>query len=98
MKSPYDVILRPVMSEQSYDNAAERKYTFIVARGASKYDIRWAAESIFNVKVASVNTLIRRGKKKRMGRHEGYRATTKRAIVKVTPDSKPIEFFESAIR
>ncbi|MGI5876987.1 MAG: 50S ribosomal protein L23 [Christensenellales bacterium] len=98
MKTPYDVILRPVMTEQSYENAADRKYTFIVARNANKFDIKWAVETIFGVKVIAVNTLIRRGKKKRMGRHEGYRATTKRAIVRVTPDSPPIEFFDSAIQ
>jgi len=94
MKSPYDVILRPVLTEKSYDNLADRKYTFIVARNANKFDIKWAAEKIFGIEVAKVNTLVRRGKKKRMGRYEGYTASTKRAIIKITDDSKTIEFFE----
>ncbi len=95
MKSPYDVILKPVLTEQSYDNMSERKYTFIVARDANKQEIKKAAEEIFGVTVDKVNTLTRQGKKKRMGRTEGYRATTKRAVIKLTADSKGIEFFES---
>ena len=94
MKSPYDIVLRPVLTEKSYDNAQVRKYTFIVARTCNKSEIKKAVEEIFEVHVEKVNTLTRKGKKKRMGRHEGYRPTTKRAIVKLTADSKKIEFFE----
>ncbi len=94
MKSPYDVVLRPVLTEQSYDNAQVKKYTFIVAKTANKAEIKKAVEQIFSVDVQKVNTLNRKGKKKRMGRHEGYRPSTKRAIVKLTEDSKTIEFFE----
>lgn len=98
MKSPYDVILKPVMTEQSYENAANRKYTFIVARTANKTEIKQAAEAIFGVTVEKVTTLTRRGKEKRMGRFTGYRATTKRAVIKVTPESKTIEFFDAAVQ
>lgn len=95
MSSPYDIILKPVLTEQSYDNIAEKKYTFIVARGATKTEIKKAVESIFEVSVEKVNTLTRKGKVKRMGRTQGLRPTTKRAVVKLTKDSKSIEFFES---
>jgi len=94
MKNPYDVVLRPVLTEQSYDNAQSKKYTFIVSKTANKTEIKKAVEEIFSVEVDKVNTLNRKGKKKRMGRHEGYRPSTKRAIVKLTQDSKTIEFFE----
>ena len=94
MKSPYDVVLRPVLTEQSYDNAQDKKYTFIVAKNSNKTEIKKAVEQIFSVEVQKVNTLNRKGKKKRMGRHEGYRPSTKRAIVKLTDSSKTIEFFE----
>jgi large subunit ribosomal protein L23 len=98
MKTPYDVILRPVMTEKSYDNASARKYTFIVAKDANKTEIKMAAEAIFGVKVEKVTTMVRLGKQKRMGRSVGYRTTTKRAIIKVTPDSKTIEFFDAAVQ
>ncbi len=94
MKSPYDIILRPVLTEQSYDNVQMKKYTFIVAKTANKTEIKKAVEQIFSVDVQRVNTLNRKGKKKRMGKHEGYRPSTKRAIVKLTDNSKTIEFFE----
>ena len=94
MKSPYDVVLRPVLTEQSYDNAQDKKYTFIVSKNSNKTEIKKAVEQIFSVEVQKVNTLNRKGKKKRMGRHEGYRPSTKRAIVKLTDSSKTIEFFE----
>lgn len=94
MKNPYDIVLRPVLTEKSYDNVQARKYTFIVAKTSNKSEIRKAVEEIFNVEVEKVNTLNRKGKKKRMGRNEGYRPSTKRAIVKLTENSKTIEFFE----
>jgi len=92
--SPYDIILRPVMTEKSYDNLDARKYTFIVARHANKHQIRWAAEQIFGVTVQKVNVMTRKGKEKRMGKFSGMLPTTKRAIIKVTTSSKTIEFFD----
>ncbi len=97
MKTPYDVIIRPVLTEASYDNMADRKYTFIVAKTANKTEIKQAVEAAFGVKVEKVTTSVRPGKPKRMGRYEGTTATTKRAIVKLTPDSKGIEFFDSLV-
>ena len=94
MKSAYDIILRPVLTEQSYDNMADRKYTFIVAKNANKTEIAEAVEKIFSVKVEKVTTQIRPGKLKRQGRFEGYTSETKRAVVRLTADSKGIEFFE----
>ncbi len=94
MKNPYDIVLRPVLTEKSYDNAQSKKYTFIVSKTSNKTEIKKAVETIFSVQVQKVNTLNRKGKKKRMGKNEGYRPSTKRAIVKLTDNSKKIEFFE----
>lgn len=94
MKSPYDIVLRPVLTEKSYDNVQNKKYTFIVAKDSNKSEIKKAVETIFSVEVVKINTLNRKGKKKRMGRNEGYRPSTKRAIVKLSENSKKIEFFE----
>lgn len=94
MKSPYDIVLRPVLTEKSYDNVQEKKYTFIVAKTSNKSEIKTAIEQIFGVEVEKVNTMNRKGKKKRMGKYQGYRPNTKRAIVKLTENSKTIEFFE----
>mgnify|MGYP004446621807 CR=1 FL=1 len=94
MRSAYDVILTPVISEQSMDQAANKKYTFKVATDATKIEIKQAVEKIFDgVKVAKVNTVNNEGKLKRMGRTEGRRASYKKAVVTVTDDSKEIEFF-----
>lgn len=90
-----DIIIRPVLTENSYANMAERKYTFEVARDANKYQIREAVEALFaGTKVQNVHTLYRKGQLKRMGRTQGYRPTRKFAIVKLAPESKNIEFFE----
>lgn len=94
MKSPYDVIKRPVLTENSYDAMADKKYTFEVAIDANKIEIKKAIETIFGVKVASVNTMRIMGKMKRQGRFEGRTPEKKKAIVKLTADSKTIEFFE----
>lgn len=95
MKSSYDIIRKPVMTERSYDNMADKKYTFEVERHANKTQIKHAIEEVFGVEVAKVNTITRKGKKKRMGKYEGYRVTRKLAIIKLTEGSKGIEFFES---
>ncbi|MDO4356136.1 MAG: 50S ribosomal protein L23 [Clostridia bacterium] len=94
MKSPYDVIKRPVLTEKSYDAMGDNKYTFEVAIDANKIEIKTAIEAIFGVKVESVNTMRTMGKMKRQGRFEGRTAEKKKAIVKLTKDSKKIEFFE----
>ena len=95
MKSPYDNILRPVLTEKSYDAMAEKKYTFEVAVNAGKTEIKMAVEQAFEgVKVASVNTMHVKGKVKRQGRTQGRRPERKKAIVTLKKDSKGIEFFE----
>ena len=90
----FDVIKRPLITEQSMDMMAENKYTFEVVKTATKPEIREAVEEIFGVKVDKVQTLRTMGKTKRMGVHVGKRADFKKAIVTLTEDSKNIEFFE----
>lgn len=94
MRSPHDIIKRPVITERSMEDMAERKYTFVVAVDATKVDIKNAVEKVFGVKVDKVNTINMEGKLKRMGAHEGRRPNWKKAIVKLKEDSKGIEFFE----
>lgn len=94
MSHSHDIIIRPVLTERSYDNMSHKKYTFIVATGANKFQIRKAIEDAFGVKVEKVNTLIRPGHLKKMGKTSGMTNETKRAIVKLTASSKGIEFFE----
>lgn len=91
----FDIILSPVLTEKSYDGIQAKKYTFKVATSATKTQIKTAVEDIFGVKVARVNTVNVDGKKKRMGRSEGYTSDYKKAVVFLTEDSKAIEFFES---
>ena len=95
MKTPYDVIIKPVLSETSMAQAAEKKYTFKVAVNASKTEIKQAVEDIFEVDVKKVNVINMDGKLKRLGRTQGRRAAFKKAIVTLTPDSKEIEFFQN---
>ena len=92
---PEDIILRPVLTEKGYDGIADKRYTFKVAKTANKTQIKIAVEKMFAVRVASVNTVTCPGKLKRMGRNEGYTPATKKAIVQLTADSKPIEHFNS---
>ena len=94
MKDPRDIIVRPIISERSMDDSAENKYTFEVAKTANKVEIKKAVEAIFDVTVEKVFTMNMNGKLKRRGRFEGRRPNWKKAIVKLTPDSKKIEFFE----
>ena len=97
-KTAQDIIIRPIITEASTDALANRKYTFKVAKSANKIEIKKAVEQLFkDVKVEKVNTMNVRGKKKRMGRNEGYTAAWKKAIVTITPDSKTIEFFDGMI-
>ena len=95
MKTPYDVILKPVITEQSMDYAEAKKYVFKVAVDANKTEVKAAVEEIFGVDVAKVNNMNVVGKRKRMGRYEGMTAASKKAIVTLTADSKEIEFFQS---
>lgn len=90
----FDIIRRPIISEKSMDLVETGKYTFEVAKGATKLEIKNAVEQIFGVKVKTVNTMNMTGKLKRQGAHQGRRPSWKKAIVKLSEDSKPIEFFE----
>jgi large subunit ribosomal protein L23 len=81
LTNPRDVLLRPVVSEKSYGLLDEGKYTFIVAPGSNKTEIRIAVESVFGVKVTNVNTINRPGKRRRTRFGWGQRPDTKRAIV-----------------
>jgi large subunit ribosomal protein L23 len=94
MKTAYDIILTPVISEQSMDVAVDKKYTFKVAVDANKTQVKKAVEEIFGVEVAKVNIMNYDGKLKRMGRNVGRTAAYKKAIVTLTADSKEIEFFQ----
>ena len=91
----YDIIIKPVLSEKSYDGIPNKNYTFLVDKRATKTEVKMAIEEIFKVNVERVNILNRQGKLKRMGRNEGRRASYKKAFVKLNSESKPIEFFES---
>ena len=79
MKTPYDIILKPVISEKSMDDAAQKRYTFKVATSANKTQVRHAVEEIFGVDVDRVNIMNVRGKLKRMGRNVGMTAASKKS-------------------
>ena len=97
-RTAYDIILRPIISEQSMEHVDLKKYVFEVVRDANKIEIKNAVEEIFDVEVDKVTTLNMKGKKKRVGRYpEGYRNDWKKAVVKLTPGSKTIEFFEGMV-
>ena len=94
----YDIIRRPVITEQSMADVADKKYVFMVDINATKTEIKAAVEEVFGVKVAKVNTLRQLGKVKRTGAYpKGKRADYKKAIVTLTADSKTIEFFEGMV-
>ena len=93
---PRDILIAPVISEKSYGLLDENKYTFEVRPGANKTQIRQAVESVFGVKVTGVNTINRQGKRKRTRAGYGQRKSTKRAIVTLSKDSKPIDVFSGA--
>ena len=98
MKTAYDIIIKPIITEQSMEATEEKKYVFQVAIDANKIEIAKAVEEIFGVQVAKVNTLNMKGKTKRMGRYpEGRRPNWKKAMVKLTAESKTIEFFEGMV-
>ena len=95
MKTSSDIILRPIISEQSTEHVELKKYVFKVAPDANKIEIKKAVEDLFEVDVIKVTTLNMKGKTKRMGRYpEGSRKNWKKAVVKLSDSSKTIEFFE----
>ena len=98
MKNVYDIIRRPVITEQSMADVADKKYVFMVDIDSNKTEIKAAVEAIFGVKVAKVNTVRMQGKAKRTGAYpKGKRADYKKAVVTLTADSKTIEFFEGMV-
>ena len=98
MKSAYDIVRRPIITEQSMEQGDIKKYSFEVARDATKPEIKTAVEEIFGVKVEKVTTLNMQGKLKRSGRYPaGRRPAWKKAVVRLTEDSKTIEFFEGMV-
>ena len=95
-RSVYDVVLRPIISEQSMEDLDIKKYVFEVAPDATKVEIARAVEKIFDVRVIKVNTLHVKGKQKRVGANPaGYTKSWKKAVVKLSSDSKNIEIFEN---
>jgi large subunit ribosomal protein L23 len=94
MKAAQDIILTPVITEKANDGLQAGKYTFKVAKDATKPEIKKAVEKLFGVEVDKVTTMNVRGKMKRLGRYQGMTASWKKAIVTLTEDSKAIEFFE----
>ena len=94
MKMVQDIIIKPVITEASMDRVGDKRYTFKVRSDATKPEIAKAVETMFNVKVAKVNTITMKKKPTRTGVHFGYKSEWKKAIVTLTADSKTIEFFD----
>ena len=98
MKTAYDIVIRPIITEQSMEDLDIKKYAFQVAKDANKIEIKKAIEEIFGVTVIKVTTINVGGKFKRTGAYpKGKRADYKKAIVTLTADSKTIEFFEGMV-
>lgn len=95
MKNPRDIIKRPIITERTSELMADLKYAFEVDKRANKTEIKQAVEQIFKVKVTNVNTMNMPAKPKSYGRYNGYTSEWKKAIVSLSQDSKPLEFFES---
>lgn len=93
IKEARDIIIRPIITENSMDLAQDKKYTFEVDKRANKVEIRKAIEEIFDVDVDKVNTMNIPGKTVRRGLTKGRRKNWKKAIVTLKPESKEIEFF-----
>lgn len=94
MKSIYDIVIKPVITEGSMDKIANKTYTFKVAKDATKPEIAAAVEKLFGVEVKSVNTMIMKKKPKRRGMSQGYTSEWKKAVVTLTESSKTIAFFD----
>ena len=98
MKNVYDIVKRPVITEQSMANIADKKYVFMVDINSNKTEIKAAVEEVFGVKVEKINTVRMLGKVKRTGAYPaGRRPAYKKAIVTLTADSKTIELFEGMV-
>ncbi|CAI6085330.1 50S ribosomal protein L23 [Cohnella sp. JJ-181] len=97
MKDPRDIIKRPVITERTSEFIDQLKYVFEVDLRTNKTEIKQAIEAIFKVKVVSVNTMRVPPKPRRYGRHAGYTSEWKKAIVQLSADSKPLEFFEASV-
>lgn len=93
----HDIIIRPVLTEKSYDRMRERTYTFVVGINTNRTEVKMAIEHIFGVKVKKVNIIRHMGKLKRRGIHQGRTPELKKAIVKLLPTSKDIPFFEGMV-
>ena len=94
MKTAHDIIVKPIITEESMTGLMMKKYTFKVAKDANKIEIAKAVEEVFpGTKVAKVNTIKVRGRERRQGVNKGYTPSWKKAIVTLTEDSKEIEFF-----
>ena len=94
----YDIIIKPVITEQAMADVADKKYVFQVAIDANKTEIKAAVEEVFGVKVQKINTVRMLGKVKRTGAYPaGRRPAYKKAVVTLTADSKTIEFFEGMV-
>ncbi|MBR2987531.1 MAG: 50S ribosomal protein L23 [Clostridia bacterium] len=94
MRTAQDIILAPIISEKSMDGTEVKKYTFKVLKDATKPEIASAVETLFGVEVENVHTVIVPGKPKRRGVTEGYTSEWKKAVVRMTNESKTIEFFD----
>ena len=94
MKTVYDVLIRPIVTEATMNDIADKKYSFEVLPEATKPEIAAAVEKVFGVKVAKVNVINVKKKPKRLGVHSGYTKSWKKAVVTLKPDSKTIEFFD----
>ena len=95
--APQDIVLGPIITENSMDAVRMKKFTFKVAKEATKPAIAQAVEELFGVKVKKVNTISVRGQYRRQGMHGGYTSSYKKAIVTLTEKSKGIEFFETMV-
>ena len=96
-RTAHDIILKPVITEESMMGTAFKKYTFKVAKDANKAEIKAAVEEVFGVKVSKVNTMNCKGHLRRYGRYEGYTSDWKKAIVTLTEDSDTIDFFDGLL-
>ena len=94
MKSPYDIIVKQLITEKSTKLAEEKVYTFEVAQDANKVEVKQAIEAIWDRKVESVRIVNVRKKPRKMGRYEGFVPAVKKAIVKLDKDAKPLDLFE----
>ncbi len=96
-KLAHDIILKPIITEESMMGTAFKKYTFKVAKDANKAEIKNAIEEVFGVKVAKVNTMNCKGHLRRYGRFQGYTPSWKKAIVTLTEESDTIDFFDGLL-